>query len=407
MKKIICYFAASTVLGLIANMTQAATISCKLDPTMFGESGVINLSSLPPISAGIDLPVGTVLYTGFYRAQKALGVYCDNGKILPYTIHYDLKADFNSAPTIVPNMTYQGHTVFQTNVPGIGIAVSVAQNGDANHLILPGIFSRWSKSTSTPPAGSSSGIATTRGSPLDAKFYLVKTGNIGSGTVNANAFPTLKFAFINPVLLDGRAGDIVTPANISTAVSVAFTGQVNITNSTCNVLVPDIEIPLGSHEISKFNGIGSVTDWIKSNINLTGCSNFSNNYYSPISVRPAGKPQPTEGDGSSITGSGNISPGTPSMMNNAFLKLSAVNDVWNASQGVIALSESTNAAKGVGIQVGYGTSPNPLEIGKEIKLPQPTGASVSIPIAARYYQTEEKVYPGIANGKVTYMIEYK
>ncbi|MDE9528452.1 fimbrial protein, partial [Xenorhabdus bovienii] len=62
-----------------------------------------------------------------------------------------------------------------------------------------------------------------------------------------------------------------------------------------------------------------------------------------------------------------------------------------------------------GIQLRYGLTGNSfVEFGKKHKLnaSMSNGLGIEIPLSARYIQTEDKVTPGTASGRVTYTMSY-
>ena len=78
----------------------------------------------------------------------------------------------------------------------------------------------------------------------------------------------------------------------------------------------------------------------------------------------------------------------------------------NASSGILSLS-SSSTAQGVGIQLLKGDG-NPVSLGKPWKVTDaPPASTLSVPLAARYYQTKSGTRPGTANGTATFTISYK
>lgn len=77
----------------------------------------------------------------------------------------------------------------------------------------------------------------------------------------------------------------------------------------------------------------------------------------------------------------------------------------NASNGVLKLSSSAGAATGVGIQILNGTAPLPLNRTVSIKTNTSSGI-YTIPLKARYYQTESSISSGSANATSTFTLTY-
>jgi type 1 fimbria pilin len=76
----------------------------------------------------------------------------------------------------------------------------------------------------------------------------------------------------------------------------------------------------------------------------------------------------------------------------------------------MSLSASADSATGVGIQIAAGDSGNPVlfNFAQERKqaLPKDGTTTLKVPLVARYIQTEDRVTPGRADGKVTFTINY-
>lgn len=86
--------------------------------------------------------------------------------------------------------------------------------------------------------------------------------------------------------------------------------------------------------------------------------------------------------------------------------LDAIKDS-SGEKGVIALSDVNNQIKatGVGVQLRYKDAPvtlgEPIKVGTAV-----TEGSYNVPLTARYYQTESKIGPGIANAVATFTMIY-
>lgn len=78
----------------------------------------------------------------------------------------------------------------------------------------------------------------------------------------------------------------------------------------------------------------------------------------------------------------------------------------DASRGVLKLTSATNAASGVGIQILNDTTPLPLNQTVAIKTNTSSG-TYTIPLKARYYQTESTITAGTANATATFTLTYK
>ncbi|HAS0882609.1 spore coat protein U domain-containing protein [Enterobacter roggenkampii] len=80
-------------------------------------------------------------------------------------------------------------------------------------------------------------------------------------------------------------------------------------------------------------------------------------------------------------------------------------DVANTSVLALSGQGGPGVAKGVGVQILYGGAP--LNLNNTVFLQQSGGGLVSLPIVARYYQTQTAVSPGTANATATLNITYQ
>jgi type 1 fimbria pilin len=76
----------------------------------------------------------------------------------------------------------------------------------------------------------------------------------------------------------------------------------------------------------------------------------------------------------------------------------------------MSLSASADSATGVGIQIASGNTSinNSFNFAQERTqaLPKDGTTTLKVPLVARYIQTEDRVTPGRADGKVTFTINY-
>ncbi|MET5116898.1 fimbrial protein, partial [Burkholderia pseudomallei] len=74
--------------------------------------------------------------------------------------------------------------------------------------------------------------------------------------------------------------------------------------------------------------------------------------------------------------------------------------------GVLAITQGASSASGVGIQLLLNGSP--VSFGAVLDAGSATaGATLTIPMTARYYQNGSVVTPGAANGIATFAVSYK
>ncbi|MGV2293574.1 fimbrial protein [Trinickia sp. YCB016] len=145
--------------------------------------------------------------------------------------------------------------------------------------------------------------------------------------------------------------------------------NISFTSYTCDIDTGsrNISVILGDMREDKFTGIGTTSPDKTFNINLN-CTQPSGTY-------------------------------------NAALTFSATADSSQVP-GVIALASDPSAAAGVGIQLLMNGQPVGFNTGLGAGVAT-AGATLSIPMTARYYQTAAKVKPGKANGIATFVVSYK
>lgn len=361
----------------------ANTLTCALSTSFPGENVVLNIAGT--ISVGEDVPVGTVLYRAIYKAAVASGVRCISNEkwtepqiALPYT------ENVSSAPLpIVPGvLSPAGATVYQTNVPGIGVSLSSSPYGK---------YPNESSINHIPGQITGGGIISGNYMPLF--IALIKTGRFDSGSVNGITFPMASRVYTIPTGMPQHTFNGF-PIQVN---SVRFSGQIQVVKSTCKVVTENIVVPLGNYKVSQFPRKGSYTEWKDASIKLVGCSSASPAYYSYDNMSIT------------ITGGGTLPLGVKDVSNRITFMVSPAAGVIDASTGVINLTPSSISARGVGIQIGYGGSGTvrSLKLSTETSFTPPVmQATMQIPLFARYYQTENQVTAGVANGAVVYTINY-
>jgi len=251
------------------------------------------------------------------------------------------------------------YTVWNTNVPGVGIAIGV------NPYVSTCGYQGWQnlgKPSGTFPTPWSGGVCTQNGSLTNggqAEMALVKTGPITAGTVTGLQFE----------------GASVTGPTIHGPFTVAPSGHVLFSLSPTNITVaacttPDVTVNMGSHMQSEFTGIGSTTKQaVAVNVAVNAC---------------------------------------PIGLNSIQYEFDPVNAVLDATNGVLALS-SGSTATGIGLQL-KDSSGNALKYSTPYTLTsysKSTGGSYTIPLTARYYQTAAKVTAGSANAVLTFTMTYQ
>ena len=336
------------------------------------------------ITAGPDIANGTIIYSGRFTQQGLVRVNCtstavpDSGVVNKY-----LKVKSMSMPLSNYKGTGRLQYVYETGVPGVGIAVWKGASGvvvGAQTLVSP----------YTINVKYASGTSTTLDSSFS--FGLVKTGDISPGVINGANFPVIVSALSN-----GNNMNMPEDAILAT---VGFSGVINVTSQTCTT--PNVKVELGVYEKSKyFKGKGSTTVWKDASIHLTNCPRF-HGYYA-------------FGSGSKdieITENGEqtIPTATANVLD---LSIQPTTEILDSANGVMAVSAAGSdvAATGVGIQFGRGLvsgTPVPFNFAGPNRYTPPADGnpSYTIPLVARYIQTESDITPGRADGKAVFTINY-
>ncbi|MBF4165092.1 type 1 fimbrial protein [Enterobacter hormaechei] len=376
--KISGWISVATFLYLLIVSNAAMAVTCSLDSasgfkTAISATMPLNLST---IAVSNDIPDGTILYQQrFTPSYSSITVNCDNSASWFYVMSLTNAPALSSwTGTIISpeswiaSSSWDGY-IYETGVPGIGFNLSMM-------------------SSRTPAPGSAgtncyaSKSCTDAG--VNARMYLalVKTGPITAGVINASNFPTFKVGI-------GREASNIELYTLN------FAGSLNVTLPTCTT--PDVNVSLGKWSTERFTGKGSTTPWVAANITLTNCGTFvgsnigTDNYWSD--------------NGSSFS--------STMQWNTWSITLSPVSSVLDSASGIMSVDTSVpSAATGIGIQVSSGDTTSAdshiIDFGNALTgtFNSDGSSSVTIPLSARYIQTEDSVSAGTANGKLVYTVSY-
>ncbi|WP_434638744.1 fimbrial protein [Klebsiella sp. I138] len=330
-------------------------------------------------TAGEDVPVGKVLYQQTYLLSKDTTYSCtvspeEYGQT--FLMNVFSRMDVISTPSGAPTRAGETDT-FPTNVPGIGAVITI--NGSIPfNAKYPNTWERNSNisiGTSTQDMGIISLV--------EIKF--VKTGPIPSGTqqITGAALPTFQIS----------AGSTSPVPEENIFVTLNFTGTTTMHTKTCQLATPDIDVNLGKHQLTNFNGPGAVTAWKDFDIVLKDCPPFHGygNYIFDSSQNMT------------------IGASTDNAVTIGFRSVYGVND---SNPALAKLESGPNAATGVGIELSErnATARIPLDgTGgfNVLNLPKEDNSTVTIPLKARYVQTDTNVQAGQANGAVVFTITYQ
>ncbi|MBD7953628.1 type 1 fimbrial protein [Stenotrophomonas sp. Sa5BUN4] len=309
------------------------------------------------ITVGADVPVGSVIYYSGHSATIPGAVVCGGG-----TGRSDWQLEYIGDPGVpVPGRA----GFYATRIPGVAI--------------------RWWRASKTVPdviVSDSLGAGYLRRDILPTlTFELIKTGPISPGTLLASSLPTPRMVV--------RWG----PGMELEAYEANVQGQLNVVIGTCNVR--DATVPLGSHPARLLTGPGSATPWVDFSVALEQCPVFPGWRRSFHTSNSGTAERLSEGRANAIG-----------------FRIDPQTAILDAAQSVMALQRApgTVPAQGVGIQVAL---PNDTPVGygvfraSGLVLSDTPNGRYTIPLRARYYQTEERVRGGPANGAMVVTLRYE
>ncbi|WP_335912227.1 fimbrial protein [Shewanella indica] len=353
------------VIGGYSSVTEAVT--CSRTSSLVDAQMPLAVNNL---TVGPDTPIGTVIFRQDFLSGQMLSAYC-NASYTSYQAY--IESRYSSLPHSASPWKggpYPKATIYQTGVPGIGVMMATS-NGPFPSIIN---FTRTQENRNRNYKYNNSNIT----------LLLIKTGNVQPGTIRGINLPTASIRFKAP------------GTNILWA-RVKIRGTINIVSQTCNI--SNVTVPMGQHKIGdKLTGVGKTTEWVDASIRLTNCPRFygtlkdGNNTYYNYTTRETGI-----GNFTRNTLGASISPNT---------------SVFDNSKGILNIKSTTNSAKGVAIQLAEfsnGSFKDYIEFGSIINyyLNNNSSTTVTIPLRARYIQTESKITPGRADATATFTLTYK
>jgi len=326
-----------------------------------------------------DITPGTELYRITARNNKYeyYRVNCNNS--LTATNYY-VKGQFVGGAVPVPS-SWQGSslgTVYQTGVEGIGMVILTSTTnrvlGDKTYSFRS-CFSIYNYSCNT---------SATNG---DITYVLIKTGEITASSIDLTTLPKVETV----------VGGENSPGSDITVFQPTLIGSLTFTQPTCTLAEVSKTVNLGEHSASDFTAANSTTSWVKASIDLINCNYGGPQFYSYNILRYS---------------SNTVTTVANPITTNAIwsLSLTPATSVINDTNGIMAISSETGSATGIGIQLSSSDT-----VLTPMKFSQPTtgtlvsgvNATMTIPLYARYIKTGSTVTAGKANGKLTYVVEYK
>src|SRR5579863_2290220 len=213
------------------------------------------------LTAGRDMPNGTVLYRQTFNLPGSLVLSCDPGVGYSLIVNRALAstplplANWNSAP-------YAGN-VYQTGISGIGVAISYNSASLPNsQTAASGI---WCVNTcnQTLPAGIT-----------NFDISLIKIGTISAGTINGSELPSVTMTVT----------ETPWPNYPLTLFTAKFSGSIVLSQPTCQT--PNVQVDLGTQALTTIPTVGSGSPWRKFNISLNNCPAFFGTYTGASGSQP-------------------------------------------------------------------------------------------------------------------------
>lgn len=329
-----------------------------------GGGNTYTLAFPSKISVARDLPVGSLL-TGWVTSPVVTDMSCSGSA----TINYGMAARVGSAFNTSSGQT-STYTVWNTNVPGVGIAVGWNFKFQTNNCSYGGGWYGWRSATApwwgfvcTNTTGSGSGSDGT-GWAAQVTAALVKTGATATGNT-----------------ISGTVIEVVPEWNSKVQSGDSFVmTPVTIVPMTCST--PDVNVPMGTFKTTDFASVGSLSPGQAAPVNLQ----FTN----------------CPGADRASTGA----PGTGWINTVKYY----IQPTTTVASNVGGLTTGAGAATGLGIQLFTSSGAVfPLGSGSPQTLSgynSGAGGSYTVPLTARYYRTGT-VTAGTANATMTLYVSYQ
>ena len=321
-------------------MSRAFASSCS------GGSQAFTVTLPATVSAPRDAAAGSLLTSWYYSASNSSLYSC---RATNDAVGGRGAVAYFTSPTAFSVAGPSGGgsvTVYQTNVPGVGIAIA-----GSIYISYSG-WTTWNGFNTTYAGPVWSPLNGTYSVGAQVAVALVKTGSIAGGVVPGTVVLNYAPYTSGGVQTGQRDTYAITPATI---VPLACT-------------TPNVTVPLGTHSPNEMASVGATTAAVSFDVSLNNC--------------PAG-------------------------LNSIQYRIDPVTAVVNSAQSIVALDGSSSAA-GVAVQLlnTAGTAAFPLSAYQTFSgYIKATGGSYTIPFKARYYRTGA-ITAGAANTSMTFTMQY-
>lgn len=366
--------------------SSSAMAGCSLYDAGSGDIpvGTVVTSSVTASPASIRMPKDIAVGSELYRITLRESTYatyrvgCDGNQT---ATNYYTKGRFIGG--VEPTRSgWQGSTlgvVYNTGTTGIGIVVLTS---NTNKKMGEKYYFR----TSTSYCYSSA--CGTPATDADITIVLLKTAEIAATSVSLSSLPKLESI---------TGGDNSSGTEI-TIFQPTLTGSIAFTQATCTLSETSKTVKLGNYTLADFDASNASTAWVDASIKLINCNYGGAQNYKYNITRYS----------NSNTVTTNSNPNTANATWN--LTLTPSTSIIDDAKGIMAIDSGAGSASGVGIQLSStNTALNAMRFSQVNTgtLVSSTNATMTIPLFVRYIKTGTEVTAGNANGKLTYLIEYK
>ncbi|HBM3279819.1 TPA: type 1 fimbrial protein [Klebsiella oxytoca] len=332
-------------------------------------------------TAGEDVPVGKVLYRqDYWNNTLDTNYQCkvteqDMDEGLYHSMNTYTRTEVISTPSGVAT-SINGKDVFPTNVKGIGVVFYLS--GPTQKISkFPDL---WQMTYPLAPGT----IGQDLGQLTGVTMEFIKTGHIPPGMQSVSGSSLPEFQVTTGSHSPFEVSNIFVRLN--------FSGNNIIHTKTCQLTTLNIEVNMDSHWITGFNGPGSVTPWKSFDIVLKNCPPF----YGYSDYTYIQKVDYLFGT---------------SEENKVTINFRSSNGVVDGNPLLARINEGPVAAKGVGIELSQLNASESIALDGSgslslSDLSKTDNSTYTIPLKARYVQTDTKVEAGTANGSVVFTITY-
>lgn len=236
--------------------------------------------------------------------------------------------------------------VYDSGAPGVGYAIAIRTSASGSEGA-----GEWMP---LAPPYTDFLAAPLRNLYIDLNIWYIATGGLKPGSYN---LPSTKIMSLFIEQSDGVTNEAFPVYLDASSFTIASQG--------CTLQTNKLQVDLGRRVNLDFKGVGSTSQAV----------------YFPLSLQCPGSLQVS-------------------------LEVNAGN-VLDAERGLIGLTPSAQSAGGLGVQILAADGVTPIVLGQERQVLISSQGSNRIDLAARYYQTEEPVKAGSANGIATFILRYR